>query len=85
MATEKRISAMLKDLDIVLVCTETDCRARITIPLKSWKKGEIVSRCPNCRRSFETGELLALKTPLLNAIERASELPFEIRLEFPDR
>jgi len=82
MAIEKRFSAKLEDVEIVLVCPQ--CRARRGYALKNWAPGHI-QPCGNCKKSSEDprGDLLGLKMALRKVID-ASDIPFEIRLEFTD-
>jgi hypothetical protein len=83
-AIEKRFSAKLDDVEIVLVCKNPKCGARIGHALKDWAPGGI-PRCASCNNPpDDPGQLLALKSALRNAIT-AKDLPFEIRLEFTDR
>jgi hypothetical protein len=83
MAFEKRLSARLDDLTVVLICKK--CQARIGYDLKSWKAGSILG-CMDCRESYQdSNELLALKTALRDAIDPRRNLPCEIRLELTDR
>ncbi|MGC2287394.1 MAG: hypothetical protein WA542_19235 [Candidatus Acidiferrum sp.] len=82
MAIEKRISAKLDDLEIVLVCTAKDCGTRMTYALTKLPLINIPG-CPVCSpRQEGPGELQQFKKDVRTMLASAGKVPFEIRLEF---
>jgi hypothetical protein len=84
-AIERRFSASLNDLEVVLICKK--CGARIGYSVLEWNS--VPGKCPNCPQSSPglsepDQRIELLRMHFRTAIHSAAKLPFEIRVEFID-